>query len=122
MRLGPETEHQEKMDANLKEDIKSTETSEQKQKPSKQKQMQEMMRTSQERIETKMDANLRENIVEIKDWQKEIMSCQDAMETNLEKIEPNSGEVDTIVEWQEIPNKELAIHSLRACWNERTAC
>jgi hypothetical protein len=26
------------------------------------------------------------------------------------------------VEWQEIPNEEAAIHSLRACWKEKMAC
>jgi hypothetical protein len=38
------------------------------------------------------------------------------------KMEPNPGEKEAIVEWQEIPNEEVEIHSLRACRNERTAC
>jgi hypothetical protein len=36
-------------------------------------------------------------------------ACQDAMEANLEKIEPNPGENEALVERQEIPNDEVAI-------------
>jgi hypothetical protein len=44
------------------------------------------------------------------------------METNLENMKPNPGEKEAVVERQEIPNKEVAIHSLKACQYERTAC
>lgn len=44
------------------------------------------------------------------------------MEANLEKMEPNPGEKEAVVERQEIPNEEFASHSLRACRYERTAC
>jgi hypothetical protein len=37
-------------------------------------------------------------------------------------MDPNSGEKEAVVDQQEIPSKEVAIHSLRACRNERTAC
>jgi hypothetical protein len=41
---------------------------------------------------------------------------------SLEKMEPNPGEKEAVVERQEIPNEMIAIHSLMACRNERTAC
>jgi hypothetical protein len=44
------------------------------------------------------------------------------MEANLGKMGSNPGEKEAVVEWQEISNKEVAIHSLSACRNERTAC
>jgi hypothetical protein len=34
----------------------------------------------------------------------------------------NPREKEAIVEQQEIPNEEVAIHSLKACQNKRTAC
>jgi hypothetical protein len=37
-------------------------------------------------------------------------------------MDPYPGEKEAIVERQESPNKEVAIHSLRACRNERMAC
>jgi hypothetical protein len=40
---------------------------------------------------------------------------------NSEKMEPNSGEEETAVEQQEIPNKEVAVHSLRTCQSETAA-
>jgi hypothetical protein len=52
---------------------------------------------------------------DMKDGGKERMACQEAMEANPEKMEPNTGEKEAVVEWQEIPNEEAAIHSLRAC-------
>jgi hypothetical protein len=61
-------------------------------------------------------------MVDSKNDQKEMTTCQNAVEANLEKIEPNPGEKEAVVERQEIPNSEVAIHSLRACRNERTAC
>jgi hypothetical protein len=42
-------------------------------------------------------------------------ACQDAMEANLVKMEPNPGEKEAAVEWQETPNEEVAIYSLREC-------
>jgi hypothetical protein len=45
------------------------------------------------------------------------------MEASIKKMEPNSGEKETVVERQKIPNEEVAIHSPRACRNETTtAC
>jgi hypothetical protein len=44
------------------------------------------------------------------------------LEANLEKIEPNPGETEAIVERQETSNKEVAINSRRACQDERTTC
>jgi hypothetical protein len=46
----------------------------------------------------------------MKNDRKETTACQDAMEANLDKMEPNSGEKEAIVEQQEIPNEEVAIH------------
>jgi hypothetical protein len=61
-------------------------------------------------------------ITDTKNDRKETTACQDAMETNLEKMEPNPGEKEAVVERQEIHNEEVAIHSLRAYRNGRTAC
>jgi hypothetical protein len=36
-------------------------------------------------------------------------------------MEPNSGEEETTVEQQEIPNEEVAVHSLRTCRSETAA-
>jgi hypothetical protein len=66
----------------------------------------------------KMDAR----IADMKNDRKETTACHDAVEVNLEKMEPNPGEKEAVVKWQEIPNEEVAIHSLRACRNERKAC
>jgi hypothetical protein len=91
---------QQRMDVNLKEireDIKSGQAE---------------MRSIVEAIEEKMDAW----IADIKNDGKETMACQDAMEATLKKVEQNPGEKEAVVEWwQEIPNEEVAIHSLRAC-------
>jgi hypothetical protein len=46
-------------------------------------------------------------MADMKDDRKERTSCQEAME-------PNPGEMETVVKQQEIPNEEEAIHSLRA--------
>jgi hypothetical protein len=36
-------------------------------------------------------------------------------------MEPNPGEKEAATEWQETPNEEVAIDSLRACQNGKTA-
>jgi hypothetical protein len=48
--------------------------------------------------------------------------CQDAMEANLDKTEPNPGENQAAVERRETLNEEVAVHPLRACRNETMAC
>jgi hypothetical protein len=50
------------------------------------------------------------------------MASQEASEANLGKMKPNPRGKDAVMEWQEIRNEEVAIHCLRACRNERTAC
>jgi hypothetical protein len=42
------------------------------------------------------------------------MACQEEMEANPEKMEPNPGEKEAVVERLEIPNEDVAIQSLRA--------
>jgi hypothetical protein len=44
------------------------------------------------------------------------------LEANLEKIEPNPGETEAVMERQETSNEEVAINSPRACQDERTTC
>jgi hypothetical protein len=68
-----------------------------------------------------MDASHKEIVAESKP-EMDVDACQDAMEANLEKLETDPREKGDIVEQQKIPNEEVAIHSLRACRNERTAC
>jgi hypothetical protein len=53
---------------------------------------------------------------------KETTAYQDAVEDNLEKMEPNPGEKEAVVERQESPNEEVAIHSRKTWRNERTVC
>jgi hypothetical protein len=59
---------------------------------------------------------------DIKNNRKETTACQNAMEANLEKVEPNPGEKEAAVERQETSNEEVAIHPLTACRNEGTVC
>jgi hypothetical protein len=61
-------------------------------------------------------------ITDMKNDRMETTACQEAMEANLEKMEPNPAEKEAVVERQEIPNEEVAIHSLMACQNERKTC
>jgi hypothetical protein len=37
-------------------------------------------------------------------------------------MEPNPGEKEVTAGWQDNPNEEIAVHSLRTCRNERMAC
>jgi hypothetical protein len=43
------------------------------------------------------------------------------MEASIKKMEPNSGEKETVVERQKIPNEEVAVHTPRACRSETAA-
>jgi hypothetical protein len=43
------------------------------------------------------------------------LASSEKTDANAEKMEPNPGEKEAIVEWQGITNKEEAIYSLRAC-------
>jgi hypothetical protein len=61
-------------------------------------------------------------IADMKDGRKERVACQEATEANSEKMEPNPGEKEAVVERQEIPNEGASIHSLRACRKETMAC
>jgi hypothetical protein len=61
-------------------------------------------------------------ITDIKDARKKMTASQEATEANPEKMEPNLKEKEAVLEWQEIPNEEAAIHSLRACQIEMMAC
>jgi hypothetical protein len=54
----------------------------------------------------------------MKNDRKETTACQDGMEANLEKMEPNPGEKEAVTERQENPNEEVSIYSLRAWQNE----
>jgi hypothetical protein len=50
-------------------------------------------------------------IADMKYGQKEITACQEAVGANPEKMVPNPGEKEVIVERQKIPNEEAAILS-----------
>jgi hypothetical protein len=58
----------------------------------------------------------------MKDDREETTAYQYAMDTSLNKMEPNLGEKEAVVEGQKIPNEEVTIHSPRACRNKTTAC
>jgi hypothetical protein len=65
----------------------------------------------------KMDAR----IADIKDARKKTTACQEVTGANPKKMEPNSGEEEAVVEQQEIPKEEVAVHSPRACRSETAA-
>jgi hypothetical protein len=73
-------------------------------------------------LETEHQEKMDAWIADMKDSPKDRTAYQEATEANPEKMEPNQGEKEAVVERQEIPNEEVAIHSLRASRNERTAC
>jgi hypothetical protein len=60
-------------------------------------------------------------IANIKDARKKTNACQEVTGANPQKIEPNSGEKETVMDRQEIPNEEVAVHSLRTCRSETEA-
>jgi hypothetical protein len=60
-------------------------------------------------------------IANIKIDRKETTAFQYAMETSLKKIEPNSGEGETAVNRNEIPNEVVEVHPLRTCQSETAA-
>jgi hypothetical protein len=72
--------------------------------------------------EERMKANMGACMVDIKNDLKETTACQDPMEANLERMEPNPEGKEAAVERQETLNEEVAVHPLRACRNEGTAC
>jgi hypothetical protein len=74
----------------------------------------------QMRLETKTEYQEKMNdlIVDMKDGQKGRMACQEVMQANPEKTEPNPVEKEAIEEWQENPNKEATNHFLRVCRKE----
>jgi hypothetical protein len=78
-----------------------------------QEHMQEMFRTNQQKMDTWI-ANRNND-------RKERMACHDEMEASIKKMEPNSGEKEAVAERQKIPNKEVAVHSLRTCQSETAA-
>jgi hypothetical protein len=72
--------------------------------------------------EERMKANREACMADIKNDRKETTACQDAMEANLETIEPNPAGNEAAVERRETLNEEVAVHPLRACRNETMAC
>jgi hypothetical protein len=68
-------------------------------------------------IKGKMDAM----IANIKYARKKTTACQEVTGANPQTIEPNPGEKETEMEQQEIPNEEVAVHSLRTCRTETAA-
>jgi hypothetical protein len=68
-------------------------------------------------IKGKMDAM----IANIKIDRKEMTACHDEMEARINKTEPNSGEEETSVKQQEIPNEEAIVYSLKECRSEKAA-
>jgi hypothetical protein len=68
-------------------------------------------------IEKKMDAL----ITNIKDDREETTACHDEMEARINKTEPNSGEEETAVNRNEIPNEVVKVHPLRTCQSETAA-
>jgi hypothetical protein len=74
----------------------------------------------EERIKANMDACMADR----KNDRQETTACQDAMEANLENVEPNPGLKEAVVERQETSNEEIAItsNSLCACREETMAC
>jgi hypothetical protein len=51
----------------------------------------------------------------------EATACQEATEVFPEKMEPNPGEKEVVMECQEIPHEEASVYSLRVCQETRKA-
>jgi hypothetical protein len=80
--------------------------------------MREDIKSSQAEMRSMVDAW----ITDIKDASKKTMDRLPRCEgTNPEKMEPNSGEREAVMDRQEIPNEEVAVHSQRACRSETAA-
>jgi hypothetical protein len=62
-------------------------------------------------IEKKTDALIKN----IKNDQEETTACHDEMEARINKTEPNSGEEETAVNRNEIPNEEVTVQSQKTC-------
>jgi hypothetical protein len=71
--------------------------------------------------EERMKANMDACMEDIKNDRKETTACQDAMEANLETMEPNPGGNEVVVERRETLNEEGTVCTLRACRNETMA-
>jgi rRNA maturation endonuclease Nob1 len=54
-------------------------------------------------------SHVRVRIAEMKDDRKDMMACQEAMEANLKKMEPNPEMRRSIAEHWEIPAEETAL-------------
>jgi hypothetical protein len=61
-----------------------------------------------------MEANMNDD-------RNESTACQDTMEANTEKLEPNPEEDEAVLERKRVHNQETAIHSLKDDQNETTA-
>jgi hypothetical protein len=57
-------------------------------------------------LETEHQEKMDAWIADMKNDRKETTASQEAMEANLEKMEPNSGEKEVVVERKEIPNED----------------
>jgi hypothetical protein len=75
------------------------------------------IRSTVNAFKEKMDASIANRKID----RKETMACQYVMETSLKNMESNPGEKETAVKQQEIPNEEVAFHSLRTCRSETAA-
>jgi hypothetical protein len=60
-------------------------------------------------------------ITDIKYARQKTTAFQEVTETNPGKFEPNAREKEAVMVRQKIPNKEVAVHSPRACRSERAA-
>jgi hypothetical protein len=72
--------------------------------------MEEAVRINQE----KTDPTLKEVIVEIRVWRKEMTACQEAMEACLESKEPTLVEVESVAMHEEVPKEEAALKTVGA--------
>jgi hypothetical protein len=71
------------------------------------KSMREDIKSSQAEIISTIDAW----ITDIKVARKETTACHDKTEASIKKMEPNPGKKETVLEKQEIPKEEVAVHS-----------
>jgi hypothetical protein len=60
-------------------------------------------------------------ITNIKNDREETTACHYEMEARINKTEPNSGEEETAVNRNEIPNEVVEVHPLRTCQSETAA-
>jgi hypothetical protein len=71
-------------------------------------------REMMENMDSRLDANLKKIIVEMRVWRKEMTACQEATEACLESKEPTSVEIGSESLHEDVPKDEASVKTVRA--------